>query len=249
MMRMKKNMLIIASMSTVFLQGMENSKSIDYTFELTLVRLTQGSIYDIADGNVKFIVVSKNEQDKLQQKSTFYDANMIGNTGFVPKHTVYIRNKNVDSSAGDDRDNPQKIVETIETRKLKSRLISVIEPWPNRNYIHTETRSLESYFDKNRMHDKELLPLCYTNVLGDAALKRSKQKQQKKLHKKSIAIPLSLGKDLLSLNAEDRVFAVEKAIFGFIMKYGDYKLVHLFVETEFDFALYKALLDKRSSDL
>jgi hypothetical protein len=132
---MKRSMMVLACMSTVLLQGMENSdhNTLSFLINQTTVKLTKGCMFD-ADGKVDLMVVGKNQQKMVKR----FNANMIIPGMILYPETVYEKNRNDDSASDDDtykpymnvgfNNNNEKKWETVERKIMNSELLKVVEP-------------------------------------------------------------------------------------------------------------------------
>jgi hypothetical protein len=252
---MKKNMMVLACMSTAFMHGMETTtNTLDFPIHQTIIRLTKGSMYDV--DKVDFIAVGRVQQRTLQAPN-FGDLYTVGLISKVPNNMVYIKHKDDDSASDDDTYKPydnaelekKELWKRADKKVMQSRVLSVIEPrirmkdfkdWQTWSYyaerIHSS--SMVDLNSRNKEHvleeAKKDLALCYKNALLEVLRKE-----------KSIAIS-ALGTDV-GFPREDAAPVAVAAIIEFIKTSVNdgtepYELIHLFVKKRSDFARYKELL-------
>ncbi len=234
-------MLVAACAATAFLQGMENQNSVSFLLGKTMVRLTQGCIYDF-DRTVDLMVVGRNEQ-RILKDFDFVDISWVGRVREVENDTVYIKNKGTDSPSDSDDDTYTKLWHNAPTKQLNCRVISVVEPWivqegycgdicPLKPGCFYSKNQYQSFYENGLiMEAKKDLACCYHEVF-DAGQRGERR----------IALPL-LG---IGFSIEDTASAAVTAILTYIRttKKNPYHLIYLVVKKQSVFELCKTLLYK-----
>lgn len=257
-------MMVLACMSTVLLQGMENPdhNTLSFLINQTTVKLTKGCMFD-ADGKIDLMVVGRVQQMQLQPPR-FGDSLEVGRIYTVRENMIYIKNKDDESASDDDTYKPyatdeerkyvhkKEIWTNAHKKAMQSNVLSVVEPRIRMKKYDTE--SFWSYYAEranpdgeggsivNLNSDKKAvleeatkdLVRCYNNVLNYNVGKH-----------KSIAIS-ALGTDV-GFPREDAAPVAVATILEFIKTSGNdgiepYALIHLFVKKRSEFARYKELL-------
>lgn len=239
-------MLVAACAATAFLQGMENQNSLSLLINnSTMVRLTQGCIYDF-DQTVDLMVVGSNEQG-IVKDFDFFEYSPVGSVRKVKNKTVYIKNKGTHSPSDSDDDTYTKLWHNAPTKQLRCRVISVVEPWiVQEGYCGEICPLIPGYFYRKCPYQsfyengviieaKKDLACCYHEVFNAGTN-----------GEKSIAIPV-LG---IGFPIEDVAAVAVAAIFACIRatKNNPYHLIHLVVKKQSVFELCKTLLYKELED-
>lgn len=247
---MKKNMIVLACMSTALVHGMDTTQTLDFPFHQTIIRLTKGSMFD-ADGKVDLMIVGRVQQRTLQAPD-FGDSSEVGRIDQVHANTIYTKNKDTDSASDDDIYKPYATFENnspwqqAHEKKMQSRVLSVIEPHIKMKAFND--RQTWSYYAE-RMHRSSMVDLNSSNkeqvlqaAKKDLAICYKKALLQGLRKEKSIAIP-ALGTDV-GFPREDAAPVAIATIIEFIKTSTTepYELIHLFVEKRSDFVRYKELL-------
>lgn len=242
-------MMILACMSTALVHGMDDTKTLDFPFHSTTIRLTKGSMFD-ADGKVDLMIVGRVQQRQLRAPD-FGDSSEVGRIDQVHANMIYIKNKDTDSASDDDTYKSYTSSENNSTwqhaheKTMQSRVLSVIEPrirmkdfgdWQTWSYYAERIHS-SSMVDLNTMNKEQVLEAAKK----DLALCYKKSLLQGLRKEKSIAIP-ALGTDV-GFPREDAAPVAIATIIEFIKTSAEpYELIHLFVKKRSDFARYKELL-------
>jgi hypothetical protein len=221
---------------------MDNPSSLGYQFGTTTVQLTKGSIYDVA-GKIQLMVIGENEQWKLEdeerqsKKVNFFWDNtkglLVGNVKSTPGGTVKIKNKS-------DEYINSILVNVIEPQVGSSRGVYAYEVIRRIHCGGEQWRLFSKYFSGTHAIQEASVDLarCYKGVLDF----HCKMEHQSLEEKRTIALP-TLSTDVgFPLMLASQIAIMELIDFIFNKPYA-YSLIHLFVKTDYEFDLYKALLD------
>jgi hypothetical protein len=267
---MKRNMFLLMALSIACMQAMEDANSWSITIDKTKINVIKGFVGDAGD-RVDMIVLGRRQQRRLQQPS-FGDMSNLGEIDICEDHIVYGQSKDDESASDDEIYKPIKIAnsskeyieEQIGTQKrlqnaikihVKSNVINIIEPcikvsdgYMGRLFMYCVDYELESYHGLDRLIKRESgdtsiikkasddLKYCYQQ-----ALLHSQESNDKK--EKSIAFA-ALGTDVGFPRDKAAPIAINTIIECITNNPGAYDVIELFVKKNFEFALYKELLQK-----
>lgn len=242
---MKKIVILITCISAFILHGMDNSNSLSYQFGTTIVQLTKGCIYDVAEKG-RIIVVGANEQWKLENEERELKSN-----NFFDERSLFVGH--IIDTAGGTVKTKNKINSVLhyKDKYINSVLLMIREPLVNNDrgvFTYEVTRynpQSQERFSHHYLKGTQAIQTaatdlgeCYKSVLNHFCKHEDRPKEEIR----TIAVP-ALSTDIgfpSVLGAH--IATMEVVDFIHTKPYG-YTLIHLFVKTDSEFETYKAIFD------
>jgi hypothetical protein len=245
---MKKSIIIImACITIIFLHGMDDLTPLSYQFDTTTVRLTKGCIYEVS-GKAKIMVIGANEQWKLEdEKKTlkndhFFSGDrclLVGGINEKAGGIVIIKDKINGSLQYSDKQINHVLLtvrepfismdRSIHTYEVVRRKQEGSKVWFEHQYLSGTHAIQEASMD---------LSQCYKEVLNYFC----KHEYQPREEKRAIALP-TLSADIGFPSILASQIAIMEIIDFIMSKPYAYSLIHLFVKTDYEYHLYKTLLE------